>query len=235
MCYSNSSTATNVELGKRYKRHVPKELPELIYYHNNGFQYSPWRIITSECTIQQMNWGLVPSWFQGVSTEISSKTLNCRTETADSRASFKHILNSRRCIIPSSGFFEWQHQGKEKIPYFIYSSESILLSLAGLWDSHKDFKTGNQIQTFTILTTHANAFMSEIHNSKKRMPLFLNTDLEINNWLFGESEISSFIESSQKTLLSAHPVNKQLLLSSKSNVPEVKLPFENKQNQLSLF
>ena len=235
MCYSNSTNSSNVDLAKKYKKKIPNDNADVLYYQASGFTLPIWPIINQSEEIQFMQWGLVPNWFRGEQREIASKTLNCRTETADSKASFKHLINSRRCIIPSSGFFEWQHLGKEKIPFFIYPRETDILSMAGLWDTSVNLVTGEVNLTFTILTTEANDFMGKIHNTKKRMPLFLNSDNQISEWLSNCSNISHIIKSSQQTLLLAHEVNKNLLLSSQSNVPEVNQPFQLKPNQLSLF
>ena len=235
MCYSNSTTSTNVDLAGKYKKKIPSHQEDFIYYHASGFSRPIWPIINKSEEIQFMKWGLVPNWFHGEQSEIASKTVNCRIETADSKSSFKHLINSRRCVVPSSGFFEWQHLGKEKIPYFIYSQETKILSIAGLWDCKKDALTGEVQNTFTILTTEANEFMAEIHNVKKRMPLFLNSESAINEWLSCESEITHFIMPSHETILSGHTVDKRILLSSNSNAPEVNLPFENRKDQLSLF
>jgi putative SOS response-associated peptidase YedK len=235
VCYSNSSTSKNIDLARKFKKKIPENSTYITYYHSSGFSHPLWPIVTSSEEIQFMNWGLIPNWYKGNFLEIAAKTLNCRTETADTRSSFKHLINSRRCIIPSSGFFEWQHLGKEKIPFFIYPRETDILSMAGLWDTSVNLVTGEINQTFTILTTEANDFMGKIHNTKKRMPLFLNSDNQISEWLSNCSNISHIIKSSQQTLLLAHEVNKNLLLSSQSNVPEVNQPFQLKPNQLSLF
>ncbi len=235
MCYSNSTTSTNVDLARKYKKKIPSNQTDVIYYHANGFLRPIWPIISQSEEIQYMQWGIVPHWFSGRSNEIALKTLNCRIETAGFKASFKHLINSRRCVIASSGFFEWQHLGKEKKPFYIYSPKSKIISMAGLWDSSISHVTGEVYNTFTILTTEANEFMSEIHNSKKRMPLFLNSDAEIQGWLSCDSEITDFIQNSKETILSAHTVDKSVLLSSNANVPEVQLPFEQTPRQLSLF
>ena len=235
MCYSNSSTSKNIDLARKFKKKIPENSTEILYYHSSGFSHPLWPIINHSAEIQFMQWGLVPNWFCGEQREIASKTLNCRTETADSKPSFKHLINSRRCIIPSSGFFEWQYKDKEKKPYFIYSPETKILSIAGLWDSNINNLTGEVENTFTILTTEANEFMTEIHNTKKRMPLFLNSDAEIQEWLSCDSEITDFIQNSKETILSAKMVDKSVLLSSNANVPEVQLPFEQTPRQLSLF
>ena len=235
MCYSNSSTSKNIDLARKFKKKIPENSTDILYYHSSGFSHPLWPIINHSAEIQFMQWGLVPNWFRGEQREIASKTLNCRTETADSKASFKHLINSRRCIIPSSGFFEWQHKDKEKKPYFIYSPEIKILSIAGLWDSNINNSTGEVENTFTILTTEANEFMTEIHNTKKRMPLFLNSESVIEEWLSCKSEINSYVSASQKTCLSAHPVDKRILLSSNTNVPEVCNHFEKDTDQLTLF
>jgi len=235
VCYSNSTTSTNIDLARKYKKKIPSNQTDIIYYHANGFLRPTWPIISQSEEIQYMQWGLVPNWFKGENNKIALMTLNCRTETADSKTSFKHLINSRRCIITSSGFFEWQHLGKEKKPYYIYSPETKIISIAGLWDSNLSNLTGEVQNTFTILTTEANEFMSEIHNSKKRMPLFLNSDAEIQEWLSCDSEINHFVKTSKETKLSAHMIDKSILLSSNPNVPEINLPFSNKTSQLSLF
>jgi putative SOS response-associated peptidase YedK len=235
VCYSNSSTSTNVELSRKYNKKIPSNQTEFIYYFASGFTRPVWPVINQLEEIQNMQWGLIPQWFNAENNEIALKTLNCRTETADSKASFKHLINSRRCVIPSTGFFEWHHLGREKKPYYIYSPHTKILSMAGLWDSNLNNLTGEVQNTFTILTTEANEFMSEIHNSKKRMPLFLNSDAEIQEWLSCDSEINHFVKTSKETKLSAHLIDKSILLSSNPNVPEVSLPFSNKTSQLSLF
>lgn len=235
MCYSNSTTSINVDLAKKYRRKIPSNQADVIQYHASGFTRPLWPVINQSEEIQFMKWGLVPNWFHGEQSEIASKTVNCRIETADSKSSFKHLINSKRCVVPSSGFFEWKHLGKEKIPYFIYSQETKILSIAGLWDCNIDAQTGQVQNTFTLLTTEANDFMAEIHNAKKRMPLFLNSESAIEKWLSCESEITSFSMPAKETILSAHSVDKTILLSSNSNLPKVNLPFENRSDQLSLF
>jgi putative SOS response-associated peptidase YedK len=235
VCYSNSTNSTNVDLAKKYKKKIPNDNADVLYYQASGFTLPIWPIINQSEEIQFMNWGLIPNWYKEDFKAIAYKTLNCRTESVYSRSSFKHLINSRRCIIPSSGFFEWQHIGKEKKPYFIFSPKTKILTIAGLWDSNVNNLTGEVHNTFTILTTEANEFMEEIHNSKKRMPLFLNSDAEIEEWLSCKSDINSYVSASQKTCLSAHPVDKRILLSSNANVPDVCIHFEKDTDQLTLF
>jgi len=233
MCYSNSSISSNIELGKKYGKKVDSSISEIPQYFSNGFQFPIWRIITDAPCITPMKWGLIPHWFQGNPTEIASKTLNARIESISSKPSFSKLIESNRCIIPSSGFFEWQHQGKNKIPHFIYGKEDSILSMAGLWDEYVDASTGILIQSFTILTQEANAFMAEIHNVKKRMPVFLK-DSAISGWLNGKQ--FSLIDFDNNAIsLNAHPVDKSILLSANSNVSESQLLFSPASTQYSVF
>ena len=132
MCYSNSSTSTNVQLAAKYVKKIPFNLTENQVFFASGFTFPVWRIITKNDEIIPMQWGLIPNWFQDSDFQkIASMTLNAKVETAEEKPSFKKLVGSKHCIVPSSGFFEWQHQGKEKIPYFIYPANGIF-SMAGL-------------------------------------------------------------------------------------------------------
>lgn len=233
MCYSNSSTSSNVDLGKKYGKKVDPSISDSPIYFASGFQFPMWRIISKEPTIQYMRWGLVPNWFLGKEEEIASKTLNARIETLSSKPSFQQLIDSNRCIIPSTGFFEWQHQGKNKIPHFIYGKEDTILSMAGLWDTYQDEKTGKILNSFTILTQPASPFMVEIHNVKKRMPVILDED-SIDLWL-NSAESMEIVEKNKGVILTAHPVDKAILLSANSNVAESQMPFSSTSTQYSIF
>ena len=106
------------------------------------------------------------------------KTFNARSESIDKKPSFSSSFRSKRCIIPVKGFFEWQHVGNEKIPWYIYHSENEILSIAGLYDEWIENNTGEVFSTFSIITTDANDLMAEIHNSAKRMPAILDKSSE---------------------------------------------------------
>lgn len=220
MCYSNSSTSTTQQLAERYQKLLPGQPLELQYYFASGFQFPNWHVITNEQTLQQMRWGLLPRWFRGSNPiEFASKTLNARLESAAEKASFKHLLTSNRCLVPSTGFFEWQTNGRLKQPYMIRLQNEPIFSIAGLHDTWLNPSTGQKEQTFTILTTQANSLMAEIHNTKLRMPLVLQPNEE-NEWLAG---MLPPVELSDRSAiqLEAWPVDKQIILSPQANQPAV--------------
>lgn len=236
MCYSNSSTSKNIDLSKKYGKKIPAGMDETPIYFASGFSFPTWRIVTQQDTLQTMNWGLIPSWFKDSDyKEIASMTLNARVETADEKASFKHLVHRQECIVPSSGFYEWQTIGKEKIPYFIYPSHGNILSIAGLYDLWHDPLTGTNKNTFTILTCTANDLMAEIHNSKKRMPVLLKPEQE-TEWLQGKLDLDILQQPIESSFIKAHEVNRKLISSRQHNSPEVMLPFKNEFfEQGSLF
>lgn len=234
MCYSNSSSSKNIDLSKRYKKAIDSIPDQPPIYFASAFTFPLWRIVTNEKDIELMRWGLVPTWFSGLNEfEIAKTTFNARIETLSEKAAFKSLVKRSRCIIPSTGFFEWKHENKQKIPHFIYPTNDSVLSMAGLYDAWVNPNSNLILKSFTIITCEANPFMAEIHNSKKRMPLILNAHDE-ENWLKGEDEIIDFQLNSNPDL-DAFPVNSKILISSEPNVIEAQRKCEPKNTQQSLF
>ena len=103
----------------------------------------------------------------------------------------------RRCLILSSGFFEWRHihrlnkrtglslKTANKYPYYITVKDREYIFMAGIWQPWEDRLTHEKVETFAIVTTAANPLMEQVHNTKKRMPTILNEDLAWE-WLFGD-------------------------------------------------
>lgn len=234
MCYSNSSTSSNETLGKFYQREIATLPTAEPTHYANGFTFPNWRIITNDPHIKRMQWGLIPGWYRGESPmNIASKTLNARLETLTEKASFKQLVSTQRCIVPSSGFFEFQHKGKEKIPYFIYPIDTPMFSMAGLYDEWLNRETGEIIQSFTIITTIANPLMEVIHNHKKRMPLILDQS-QIQPFLHGEENIKGYSSRSYEAM-QAHKVDKHILFSQTANIPAVQHPIVDNIGQQTLL
>lgn len=129
-------------------------------------------------TADPLRWGLVPFWSKSLAD--GSKMINARSETVDTKPAFRAAFKSRRCIVPASGFYEWEaiEGSKIKQPWHITPTAAPLLAFAGLWESWNS-SGGETIETCTILTTSANQFMAEIHD---RMPVILDED-DFGIWL----------------------------------------------------
>ena len=98
--------------------------------------------------------------------------INARSETAAQKPTFKQALIQRRCVVPSTGFYEWSHDSQKK-KYKFNLPEQENLYMAGIWNEYDGQKH------FVILTTAANRSMEPIHN---RMPLILPKEL-IRSWI----------------------------------------------------
>jgi len=134
--------------------------------------------------IQLFIWGLIPYWVKEakLADDLRMKTFNAKSETLTEKPSFRHIVNRKRCLVLTNGFYEWHTDGKKKIPYFIRLRDREGFALAGLYDSWAHPETGEVLHTVTVITTRANPMMEEIHNLKKRMPVILDPENEFR-WL----------------------------------------------------
>lgn len=86
----------------------------------------------------------------------------------------------RRCIIPASGFYEWQKKGAgAKQPFYFYLKEKEVFGFAGLWEEWLDKETGELLETCTIITTEANEVLKPVH---ERMPVILRPE-DYEQWI----------------------------------------------------
>jgi putative SOS response-associated peptidase YedK len=143
---------------------------------------------------------------------------------------------SRRCLVPVRGFFEWQHLGGRKIPWYITLKGEEIFSLAGIWDTWA-VKEGVTLNTFSVVTTRANSLMEEIHNTKKRMPVILPSAAE-SIWLrerMAADALETLMEPVGSDMLSAYTIS-PLITNARAdrNRPELIMPY-NYPVQGSLF
>lgn len=117
-----------------------------------------------------LKWGLIPSWAKDSS--IGAKLINARSETVDEKSSFREAFKLRPCIIPADGFYEWQHEGNRKQPYYFSLKDDRLFGFAGLWEKWHT-PDGESLETCSILTTEANEVLSTVHH---RMPVILHPE-----------------------------------------------------------
>lgn len=216
MCFHNSMSAKAQRLAARYGKKLMSvvEIAEQIMkeeeqYHINAFSNPECLIITSDEELQSLTWGLIPFWTKTESEagKIRKMTYNARSETVFDKPSFRNAIKHRRCIIPSTGYFEYHHnQDKSTTPYYIFLKDTPedVFSIAGIYEEWTNKETGETLTTFSMLTTEANEFTKKIHNGGKnpfRMPLILRKEDE-ENWL--DPNLSK--EEIQK-LLKTYPAN----------------------------
>lgn len=135
------------------------------------------------------DWGIIPDW--SASRAFQRSTLNARLEELEEKKSFKNSIG-KRCLVPVNGFYEWKSfdkngnpdpEGKIKqLHYLQLDNGGKPFALAGIYNIWTDRSYGQDLLTFSIVTTASNTLMTDIHNSKKRMPVVLKED-EYENWL----------------------------------------------------
>ena len=124
-----------------------------------------------------MKWGLSRWDNKGV-------IINARTETALEKKSFRSSLLNRRCVVLTTGFYEWQKREGGKIKYLFRLPESKMLYLAGFYDVTPTHNA------YVIMTTAANPFISSYYD---RMPLILEPNM-LNQWLTDRDFAFGFIQ-----------------------------------------
>lgn len=97
--------------------------------------------------------------------------INARAETAMEKKTFRESVISRRCIIPTNGFYEWD---KDKNKFLFERLDAKTMYLAGLYNLYQG------VNRFVILTTAANESMKSVHH---RMPVVLEED-QLEDWLY---------------------------------------------------
>lgn len=239
MCFTVNVNLVRDELENRYGVLFPENerYSPSYYYHAFGLPELPALCSEFPHEFRLLRWGLIPSWTRSPSDAevIRYKTFNARAETIRALPSYSRSFKLRRCIIPVRGFFEWQHSGNEKIPYYIYREDGEIMSLAGIYDSWTGTTTGERHDTFSVITTDANDLLAVIHNSKKRMPVILDKEEE-KSWIsqtVTEDEAFRILKPCPSETLKAHMVS-NLVNDRKANrnSPDVIRPFSRSQDTL---
>lgn len=114
--------------------------------------------------------------------------INARSETVFEKKTFRDSLLNRRCIVPSTGFYEWD---SEKQKFMFRQEGTNALYMAGLYTYFREE------MRFVILTTEANESMKEVHN---RMPLVIPKN-EIDTWLFDYSATDDILKRTPPQLI----------------------------------
>lgn len=175
-----------------------------------------------ERLLRKMRWGLLPFWVKDI--RDGAKTINARAESVADKPAFREAFRVRRCLVPAGGFYEWKRDGKIKQPWYITRSDGAPLTMAGLWETRR----GNgaaELQSFTILTTSANGFMSSLHD---RMPVVLEPD-QFEPWLAGGG--TALLQPAADGVLQRWPVS-QRMNSWKHNMPDCIAPLTEDAPQL---
>jgi putative SOS response-associated peptidase YedK len=163
------------------------------------------RHLEAERFLSAMKWGLIPSWAKD--DKIGGKMINARAETVAEKPAFRSAFKSRRCIIPTSGFYEWKKLERGKQPFYFYLKDKPVFGFAGLWEEWRDTKSGEVLESCTIITTEANEVLLPVHD---RMPVILKTeDYEqgLDSKETDKERLQMLLAPYPANEMSSHPVN----------------------------
>ncbi len=206
MCYHTALDADVAALEKRLDRRMLEETRgQLPIPRTSAFARPWWPVITAEepRVIGWKQWGLLPIWAKDPKEFLKrTPTFNAVSETIYAKRAFKSAAAAgRRCLIPVTSFFEWQHRTVEgrktpdKVPYEIRQRDEPIFCLGGIHEG----------DTFSILTRPAQSLMATIHNSRKRQPVIIPRAYK-GDWLnplLEEGDVHRFCEAREEADLVA--------------------------------
>jgi putative SOS response-associated peptidase YedK len=129
---------------------------------------------------ERVRWGMVPPSSPAFA---GNPVFNARIETVATHGLFRKSFETRRCVVPVLGYYEWQQRADGKQPFFIREAGA-QLALAGIVNYWRDMaKTDDDPQAWrpsmSIITLDAHVAPGAVHD---RMPAFLIPDA-IDDWL----------------------------------------------------
>lgn len=213
MCYHTALDTDVAALQVRLHRQMLEETRgQLPLPRTSAFARPWWPVISAEESkvIGWKQWGLVPGWVKDPKEFLKrTPTFNAMSETIYEKRAFKAAATAgRRCLIPVTSFFEWQHRPVEgrktpaKVPFQITLNDHEIFCLGGIYDG----------DTYSILTRPAQTLMASIHNSRKRQPVIIPKAYK-GDWLnpaLGEADVHRFCEMEEEADLVAEEVVQDL-------------------------
>ena len=135
--------------------------------------------LSGERALRIVSWGLIPSWAK----EGAKPLVNARSETLSLKPSFRGAFAKSRCLVPATGWYEWQTVNNTKQPFFFHRADDAPVIMAGLLEAWKHPTSGQWLRTMCIVTVDAAPDLEYVHD---RMPVVLERD-EWSTWLDGNT------------------------------------------------
>jgi putative SOS response-associated peptidase YedK len=162
-----------------------------------------------ERSIVPMRWGLVPYWWSKPLKDMKMATFNARAESVATKPMFRDAFKSKRCLLPASGYYEWQHTTgvKQPQPWYFTRRDGQPITFAGLWSKWKGKEAGHDLLSCTMVITEPNAYVREVHD---RMPVILEAK-DFEQWEQGDvKDAAALMKPAGEEVLQRWPVSKRV-------------------------
>lgn len=174
-----------------------------------------------EDKIVAMRWGLVPFWAK--EPNLKFHNINSPARNIVKNPVYRVPVRRRRCLVLANCFFIWTYtKPNHKTPFVVYDARQRIMSFAGIWDSWTNDDQSNRIESFAIITTHANKRLQQF---SRQMPViippgrrrnFLRPSLHLN-------EVMRMLRPLESDSFNLYPVSAQVN-DFNNNTREVVLP-----------
>lgn len=162
MCGRFTITHPDEALARLFAAVQGNDLPPVPRY--NVCPTTPVVVVTSDQgarRLRAMRWGFIPSWYKAPND--GPLIINARADTVATKPAFREAIRTRRCIVPASGFYEWQEVGGKKLPSYFTRTDGQPMAFAGLWQRWGD------LDTVAIVSTDAGPGMAGLHHREAVM------------------------------------------------------------------
>ena len=166
-----------------------------------------------ERELAMARWGLIPGWMR---EKPKIPHINARAETVQRLPLFREAFAKRRCLIPATGFFEWQKVADGKQPWRFVRKDLEPFAFAGIWEFAR--LGGEDVLSACIIVGEPNPLVAGVHD---RMPVMLMPE-DYDRWLDSDraaEEARALLKPYDEALMRAYPVSR-VVNSVKNDTPE---------------
>ena len=162
MCGRFTITHPDEALARLFAAMPGNDLPPVPRF--NVCPTTPVAVVTSDGgarRLRAMRWGFIPAWYKAPND--GPLIINARADTVATKPAFREAIRARRCIVPASGFYEWQEVGGKKLPWYFTRTDGQPMAFAGLWQRWGD------LDSVAIVSTEAGPGMAGLHHREAVM------------------------------------------------------------------
>lgn len=123
----------------------------------------------NELVLKVMNYSLIPTWSKVAKPKFA--TYNARVETIDEKPTWIKPLESTRCLVPITAFYESCYEGTHAGNIVEFHSNDFI-TLAGVYNSWVNKDTGEVIDSFAVITKEPYPFVKKVGHD--RSPIYLD-------------------------------------------------------------